>query len=1066
MVLNMLIMFRERELSLSQGNQMKKLTKAVNTIGLTAISFGMWLFVGVVYFSSIAFGAPNNWNGSVGTNWGTAANWNALPSNGADLNFGALSATNTNSNNNSLTSINSITFQGAQAFTLHGNALTLGTGNVNGIAITNNSSQTQNINFGGTGLTLASGNQIQRWIAANGDLTFGSKVDLNGTSLGLHGPGTITLNSAISGNGNSNQTASLVIGDFAGVGHVVLKGNNSGLNAPGGGNPYSVSLLAGNLTIGNVNALGSGALLIDHSGNNGAQDTLGTTGNFSIANSIDTRNSFVFAPIGTFQIKGNLTLDTSKGITAFNLSNSASQATNYVNLNGVVQETAASSLTFNGGGRFALSGASSNTYSGLTTVTGGTQLELRKTGGALAIQSDLTVNAGSKVQLEGNGEINSTSTVTLNGTLDFNGNTQTVKTLTDNGTSSGFLRFGNGGQLIINGSTNSFFSGVIQDDGAEAGVLELVKTGSGTLTLTGNNTFTGTTQLQSGALKIGSNNALGIGNVSVIGGTLSTNGIQQNINVGGIYSQTAGTLTLTLLTAANNSNEKLVVTGAGSSTLGGNMVINGNNLTVTANLTYDLASFTNGYLGTFNTSITNLNTAGFLTMFNYTTNDVTLTFLQSLGILNGLTPNQHSVGTYIDSFAPNAPAIGGNFQTLVNNIYLLSGNTAALGSALDQISPQSLQIWRHIAFDNSTFYSQMITNHLAGLRDGVTGFDGSQMTYTDSTLDPLLAQIKSRMLVWNPVSTPGLVRDVADPVLAGVRMSDAKDLKAYTKSGPENRWSTFIAGNVILANLSHDQDLAHQSYTTGSVTAGADYHLDPNWTVGGMLAYGHTDATLDHIGSSTTVDSYSPGVYASYVDQSGWYGNALFSYGYNSYTEDRNIQIGALNGTNHGAPEGSQYVGNLTGGYEFKEGNWKIGPIGSLQYVNLGINSFTEQGPTALNVQAQSVESLRSQLGFETRYAGHVQGWFGSFDLTPHFSATWQHEYIDEAGGITSQFNQLGSGSFTIQTTGTERDSAFIDAGLDAQVEDDITLFADYQTQVGQNHYYAQSVQAGLKIAF
>jgi len=1047
----------------------KKLTRGVNTIVFGSVSFvrryGLWLFA--VTISSSVFAAPNDWNGSVGSNWSNASNWNTLPANGADLNFGALTATNTTANNNSfLTSIDSITFQGAQTFTLQGSALTIGTGNVNHIAIINNSSNTQTIGFGGTGLTLATGT-VQRWDAASGGLTIASKVVLNGTSLGIFGGGTVSLNSAISGNGNSSQTASLVIGDFAGVGHVVLKGNNSGLNAPGSGNPYSVSLLAGSLTIGNVNALGTGALLIDHSGNNGAQDTLGTTGNFSISNSIDTRNSFVFAPIGTFQIKGNLTLDTSKGITAFTLSNSASQASNYVDFNGVIQESAASSLTFNGGGRFALSGASANTYTGLTTVTGGTQLELRKTGGALAMNGDLTVNAGSKVQLEGgNNEIDTTATMTMNGILDFNGNAQTVKTLTDDGTASGFLRFGSGGQLTINGSTNSSFSGVIQDDGAEAGVLELDKQGSGTLLLTGNNTYTGTTKLEAGALQVGSDTALGVGNVTVTGGTLSTNGVEHTINVGGVYDQTGGTLSLTLLTAANNSNEKLAVTGTGSSTLGGNLAINGNNLTVMPNLTYNLATFTNGYAGTFNASITNLNLAGLIPAYDYTTNAVTLTFLQSLASVNGLTPNQHSVSIYIDSFAPNAFAIGGNFQTLVTNLSQLSGSPAALGSALDQISPQSLQIWRHIAFDNSTFSNQLVINHLANLRDGVTGFDGSQFTYTDSTLDPLLAQIKSRMLAWSPASTPGLMSDVADPILAGVKMSDPKDMKADIKIAPPNSWSTFVAGNVILADLSHDQDLAHQDYTTSSITAGADYHLDPNWTVGGLLAYGHTDATLDHIGSSTTVDSYSPGIYASYVDQSGWYGNALFSYGYNSYTEDRNIQIGALTGTNHGAPQGSQYVGNLTSGYEFKEGHWKIGPTASLQYVNLGINSFTEQGPTALNVQAQSVESLRSQLGFETRYAGHVQGWFGSFDLTPHFSATWQHEYIDEAGGITSQFNQLGVGSFTIQTTGTERDSAFIDAGLDAQIEDDITLFGDYLTQVGQNHYYAQSIQAGLKIAF
>jgi len=1050
---------------------MKKITQSVGTLisgsALFAKYFGMGLLI--VATSSSALGATRTWNGSSSTNWATGANWSAAPSNGDNLNFGAVATGSTTSNNNNdLTSVNSFTFQGTRSYTLTGSALTLGPGNGNNFTITNNSSVTQNIGFSGTGLTLSTGSQIQRWVAASGDLNVTSKVALNGTSLGLHGPGTITLSSAISGGGNANQVASVIVGDFAGVGHVVLSGNNSGLTAPVSGSNFSVALLAGDLTIANANALGTGALLIDHSNNNGAQDTLKSVGNFlSIANSVTARNSFVLTPdaSGTLQIKGGLTLDNSTGTTAFTLTNNSGTGT--VDFHGAITETAAgTSLTLTGGGPFTLSGTASNTYTGLTSVKNNTQVKFNKTGGALAITGDLSVFNGSKVQLLGDGQINTASTVTMNGFWDFNGHKQTISTLTDDGTGTGFIRFGNGGQLTVNGSTDSSFSGTIQDDGAETGVVELDKQGSSTLTVTGTNTYTGTTKLEAGKLKVGSDAALGTGNVEVTGGTLSTDGTQHTINVGGTYDQTGGTLALTLLSATNNDNEKLVVTGASSSTLGGSLVVDGNGLTATANLTYDLASFTNGRTGTFNASVIDMNTAGFLEEFNYTTNDVTLTFLQAIGSLNGLTPNQQSVGNYIDTFAPNAPAIGGNFQTLVNNIYLLSGNPNAMGSALDQISPQTLQIWRHIAFDNSTFFTQLVGNHLAGLRDGVTGFDGSQLTYLDSTMDPSLAQIKSRMLAWNPVSTPGLLSDVVDPVMAGIKMTDPKDLKSDIQSEPVDRGSTFIAGNVIMADLSHDQDLAHQSYTTGSVTLGADYRIDPNWTIGALLAYGHTDATLDHIGSKTTVDSYSPGIYASYVDKTGWYGNALVSYGYNSYTEDRNIQIGALNGTNHGAPQGNQYVGSLTGGYEFKEGNWKIGPTASLQYVNLDVHAFSENGPTALNVQDQGVESLRSQLGFETRYAGHVKGWFGSFDLTPHFSATWQHECLNEAGGITSQFNQLGAGSFTVQTTKTDRDSAFIDGGLDAQIENDINLFADYQAQVGQDNFFAQSVQAGIKISY
>ncbi len=99
-----------------------------------------------------------------------------------------------------------------------------------------------------------------------------------------------------------------------------------------------------------------------------------------------------------------------------------------------------------------------------------------------------------------------------------------------------------------------------------------------------------------------------------------------------------------------------------------------------------------------------------------------------------------------------------------------------------------------------------------------------------------------------------------------------------------------------------------------------------------------------HLGSSATVDGYSPGVYASYVD-GGWYGNALFTYTFNSYTEDRNIAIGPVDGTNHGAPQGNQYTGSLTGGYEFQHGDLKYGPFAGVQYVNLDINSLHRAGP-------------------------------------------------------------------------------------------------------------------------
>ncbi|MGW7402753.1 phosphatase PAP2 family protein [Streptomyces sp. NPDC054833] len=71
----------------------------------------------------------------------------------------------------------------------------------------------------------------------------------------------------------------------------------------------------------------------------------------------------------------------------------------------------------------------------------------------------------------------------------------------------------------------------------------LTKRGTGTLTLTGRNRYTGGTVLAAGTLVAGAEDALGHGDVRVSGGTLR---VDERVRVRGVYTQDSGTLELTL----------------------------------------------------------------------------------------------------------------------------------------------------------------------------------------------------------------------------------------------------------------------------------------------------------------------------------------------------------------------------------------------------------------------------------------------------------------------------------------------------------------------------------------
>jgi fibronectin-binding autotransporter adhesin len=114
-------------------------------------------------------------------------------------------------------------------------------------------------------------------------------------------------------------------------------------------------------------------------------------------------------------------------------------------------------------------------------------------------------------------------------------------------TSARAITLGTGADIFaaVSGTTATY-TGVLSNGGAPGGILFIGDPGhAGTVILSGRNTYTGGTILQAGTLLVNNAQALGTGDVSVIGGILAAD--PQPINVGGNYTQSAaGTLQLSI----------------------------------------------------------------------------------------------------------------------------------------------------------------------------------------------------------------------------------------------------------------------------------------------------------------------------------------------------------------------------------------------------------------------------------------------------------------------------------------------------------------------------------------
>ena len=456
----------------------------------------------------------------------------------------------------------------------------------------------------GGNLTLGGGTFLADTYGGNISLTRSGgdraiSLGYNAPRIAVIGGNTLTINGVVSS--ADSIFSPIVFGSSSTNGTIILGGTNTFLG--------DLRLEGGTLSVNSDAQLGEVGNMLVFGGNG----TFKTTGSFSAnrAVAINTGYTGTFAPDSgtTFTLSqpirgaGNLEMN---GAGTLVLSGSSLYTGATRISQGILSLTNVDATAKSSG--FQISGGAGLTYTGAAatlgqniTVTSGTGFVRNSGGGLLTLNGSISKNgtilrlsqgsflvngaitgsaANSDIYLESGGTITFTGTNTYNGpTYILNGTTLNANSagalsassnlIMDNtGSGSSVLNLGahqttgsisgntasaiNLGThtLTTNSASSATFAGAISGDGG------LAKAGSGTLSLTGSNTYAGSTAITGGTLSLGSggtSGSLASGNISISSGAA-------------LVTNRSNTLTLS---NAISGNGDIVQAGSGNTTLSG-----------------------------------------------------------------------------------------------------------------------------------------------------------------------------------------------------------------------------------------------------------------------------------------------------------------------------------------------------------------------------------------------------------------------------------------------------------------------------------------------------------------
>jgi outer membrane autotransporter protein len=305
---------------------------------------------------------------------------------------------------------------------------------------------------------------------------------------------------------------------------------------------------------------------------------------------------------------------------------------------------------------------------------------------------------------------------------------------------------------------------------------------------------------------------------------------------------------------------------------------------------------------------------------------------------------------------------------------------------------------------------------------------------------------------------------------APMGVTDAKNPKAVQKvAAPvqppvaeELRWQAWMQGSGLFSNGGLSLTPG-ENFESGTFLVGADYALSEHFALGLFASYqeGWGDYTQ---GGETDLESVRFGLYAT-VDLDGFYANAAVGGGTTDYSITRPIQFGTLDRTARSDPDAAEFFSMVGTGYDFKMGNFTVGPQFSAQYTRLEMDGVTETGAGVLNlgIEDTTSESFRTYLGGRIAYTIMVRE---DVAIIPELRVFWQHEFLQDEETLSTALDGGRGPGFDYRTAESDRDAVFVGAGVGVQVGQSMYFNVYYNADFGRGDDANHAVSASATFRF